>query len=585
MPIQCNACGAKMWPAARLADAKRRGWTICLDGAGAAATSAVDCQALSADFMTLSFYKMFGWPDGLAALICSAEGAAELLRSDRGGYFAGGTVVASTTEPAWHQLKGTLARFEDGSLPFLSIRALEAGMAAVARVGGLAAIRRHVLMLGAALARALRSLRHANGAPVVRVFGWEGAEAEQGGTVLMELLDAAGQHVPHSQVARFASLRGIGIRTGNFCNPGCTMDRLGLAPADVRRMVEESGGEVVAARCWSGNDRLRGGVRVSLGYPTRAEEVARFVELVRDLFVDPGAAEVPAPVAVERRGTVESVSLYPIKSCGAFSPTHSWRVTATGLQHDREWVLYDVETARIMTMRHFPELVHVRPTIDVEAGTMEVRAPGLAPLRVALGWGPPSAGAHAAVAPAGEGPQIDICGTVAAEGGLVYAEEVNAWFTQACGGHAVRLVRRRRAEKAVSYANQSPLLVVSRASVAALAELAPGGDADVSVARFRPNIVVAGAADVPAWDEDSWTRIVAEEGEISISGPCNRCSMVCIDPETGRRAAEPLRTLSKSRRDGSLVLFGMHAASASEGAWELGIGTEVRIDAASECVV
>ena len=78
-----------------------------------------------------------------------------------------------------------------------------------------------------------------------------------------------------------------------------------------------------------------------------------------------------------------------------------------------------------------------------------------------------------------------------------------------------------RADDIVSFADGFPLLVVNRASLEAL-----GRDAgsDIDVRRFRPNVVVAGAA---AWAEDDWRALAVGDGSdvltLRTPKPCARC--------------------------------------------------------------
>lgn len=65
-------------------------WFVLLDAASYVSTSPLDLSAHPADFVPLSFYKMFGFPTGLGALLVKNE-VASLLRKT---YFGGGTAAA-----------------------------------------------------------------------------------------------------------------------------------------------------------------------------------------------------------------------------------------------------------------------------------------------------------------------------------------------------------------------------------------------------------------------------------------------------------------------------------------------------------
>lgn len=65
-------------------------WFVLLDAACHVGCSVLDLQKHPADFIPISFYKMFGFPTGLGALLVRNDTATFL----RKGYFGGGTAAA-----------------------------------------------------------------------------------------------------------------------------------------------------------------------------------------------------------------------------------------------------------------------------------------------------------------------------------------------------------------------------------------------------------------------------------------------------------------------------------------------------------
>ena len=63
-------------------------WYVLLDAASYISTSRLDLKRYKADFIPISFYKLFGFPTGLGALIVRND-AAEVLKKQ---YFGGGTI-------------------------------------------------------------------------------------------------------------------------------------------------------------------------------------------------------------------------------------------------------------------------------------------------------------------------------------------------------------------------------------------------------------------------------------------------------------------------------------------------------------
>lgn len=116
-------------------------------------------------------------------------------------------------------------------------------------------------------------------------------------------------------------------------------------------------------------------------------------------------------------------------------------------------------------------------------------------------------------------------------------------------------------EERVGFADGFPLLVLGDSSVKDVnTRLRDAGQTPVGVERFRPNVVVEGAA---PFEEDSWRqiRVATKAGPIrmDIVKPCARCSIISVDPLTGIQGAEPMRTLTTYRRRENDVFVGQNA--------------------------
>lgn len=83
--------------------------------------SAIDLEKMQFDALILDFKKIFGYPS-IACLVIKSE----FLKSFEKPYFGGGTVVYALPQSNLEKLRlRPIERFEDGSLPFLSINALK----------------------------------------------------------------------------------------------------------------------------------------------------------------------------------------------------------------------------------------------------------------------------------------------------------------------------------------------------------------------------------------------------------------------------------------------------------------------------
>jgi uncharacterized protein YcbX len=124
--------------------------------------------------------------------------------------------------------------------------------------------------------------------------------------------------------------------------------------------------------------------------------------------------------------------------------------------------------------------------------------------------------------------------------------------------------KRARPNDIVSFADAYPLLLISEASLADLNSRLPQ---PVEMRRFRPNLVLA---DCEPFAEDRFTTLSI--GEVSFRGVkrCERCSVTTVDPATGERGKEPLRTLAQYRLEHGKVWFGMNLIQ--DGPGELWVG-------------
>ncbi len=79
-------------------------WKVALDGASFVSSSPLDLSCHQPDFLTISFYKIFGFPTGLGALLVHRDSQHLLSKS----YYGGGTVRATDSWTNFHVGKDTL---------------------------------------------------------------------------------------------------------------------------------------------------------------------------------------------------------------------------------------------------------------------------------------------------------------------------------------------------------------------------------------------------------------------------------------------------------------------------------------------
>jgi molybdenum cofactor sulfurtransferase len=240
-PLEENYGGVKhphRWiEQVRAKSTPRRPWRVLVDAAAYVPTQPLDLSQTRPDFVSLSFYKMFGYPTGLGALIVRTDAAAELEKV----FWGGGAVALATSSDHFHVLKCRPSdRLEDGTVNFLDVVALKHGFAQIESLGGIKAVQAHVASLTEWLYARLAGLKHSNGAPVVAVFGKHGrpdSRQVQGGIVNFEVLRPDGRVFSYKKFEREAAEAGFHVRTGSECNPGACFAYLDVREEEIETLA------------------------------------------------------------------------------------------------------------------------------------------------------------------------------------------------------------------------------------------------------------------------------------------------------------------------------------------------------------
>jgi selenocysteine lyase/cysteine desulfurase len=290
-PAQSNFSGVKH-PLEWIAPAQERGWDVIVDAAAFAPTNQLDLSVFEPDFVAISFYKMFGYPTGLGALLARRPALERLQRP----WFSGGTVVAANVQGELVVPQSGHARFEDGTVDYLGIPAIEIGLRHLERIG-IDTISQRVDALGSWLLQELQGLTHSNGRPATRVYGpttWD----RRGGTIAFNFLHPDGRVVDERFVDITAAAHNISLRTGCFCNSGAGEIAFSLA-RDTLIGAEFAEGMILDEYIELVGMPSGGAVRVSLGLATNFSDVYRFMRFATG-FVD--VTDVPVEKLPPRRG-------------------------------------------------------------------------------------------------------------------------------------------------------------------------------------------------------------------------------------------------------------------------------------------
>jgi molybdenum cofactor sulfurtransferase len=273
-PAQSNFSGVKH-PLDLIERARRKGWDVLLDAAAFVPTNRLDLIAVQPDFVTISFYKMFGYPTGVGCLLVRNAVLPKLKRP----WFAGGTVNFATVQGRTHILAPREAGFEDGTLNYLSVPAVQIGLRHLERIG-IETIQTRIGCLTAWLLGGLLDLRHSNGRHMVRIYGPAGM-LMRGGTVTLNFYDPDGRLLDYRRVEELASAQRISLRTGCFCNPGAGEAAEGLTEDDILAGLE-TGADMTLPRFLQviqhRGGKSAGAIRVSLGVVSNFADVDAFLE-------------------------------------------------------------------------------------------------------------------------------------------------------------------------------------------------------------------------------------------------------------------------------------------------------------------
>nr|XP_005586917.1 PREDICTED: molybdenum cofactor sulfurase isoform X2 [Macaca fascicularis] len=594
-------------------------WFVLLDAASYVSTSPLDLSAHQADFVPISFYKIFGFPTGLGALLVHNR-AAPLLRKT---YFGGGTASAYLAGEDFYIPRPSVAqRFEDGTISFLDVIALKHGFDTLERLtGGMENIKQHTFTLAQYTYVALSSLRYPNGAAVVRIYSdSEFSSPEvQGPIINFNVLDDKGNIIGYSQAGHVCgdNMDLIdGQPTGSVRISFGYMSTLDDVQAFLRFIIDtrlhssgdwpvsqthadtreagapsaESQADVIPAvmgrhSLLPQEDALTGsGVWNNSSTTVNAVPVAPPVcDVARTQQIP---SEKAAGVLQGALGplVVTNLYLYPIKSCAAFEVTR-WPVGNQGLLYDRSWMVVN-HNGVCLSQKQEPRLCLIQPFIDLQQRIMVIKAKGMEPIEVPLEENSEQTQIRQSRVCADRVNTYD-CG-----------EKISSWLSTFFG-RPCHLIRQssnfqRNAKKkhgkdqlpgtmaTLSLVNEAQYLLINTSSILELHQQLNTSDEngkqelfsvkDLSL-RFRANIIINGKR---AFEEEKWDEISIGSLHFQVLGPCHRCQMICIDQQTGQRNQHVFQKLSESRE--TKVNFGMYLMHTSldlSSPCFLSVGTQV----------
>lgn len=282
-PAQSNFSGVQH-PLEWIAQAQAKGWDVLLDAASFAPSNRLDLSRYHPDYVSLSFYKMFGYPTGIGCLLARKTAVRKLQRP----WYSGGTITFSSVLAFDHYLTPGPASFEDGTVNYLGLPAVESGLRFIESIG-IEVIHTRVMCLTGWLIEQLIGLRHSNGAPLMRLYGPPNTHM-RGGTIQVNFLTASGDLIDCTVVERMANDARISLRAGCHCNPGAREVALGFSEDELVTCFRNKDHQSYEQFLQVIDGKTTGALRASLGLVTTFGDVYAYAQFART-FIDRPPAE------------------------------------------------------------------------------------------------------------------------------------------------------------------------------------------------------------------------------------------------------------------------------------------------------
>ena len=241
---------------------------------------------------------------------------------------------------------------------------------------------------------------------------------------------------------------------------------------------------------------------------------------------------------------VTDIYIYPVKSLKGVRLKEA-ETGLRGFKYDREWMITDSDY-QFLTQREIEAMATI--TVSIAKDFLLLQSSKGNELKINLN------------AKRGESVQVSIWRDTC--NAFDEGEAASYWLTDELGywqGKTLRLVRfcsdRKRPvpakylhgrEAESAFSDQFPYLITSWDSLKKLNEgLRENGKQEVTMARFRPNIVVS---DIASIENKTSLDLISQDGnyEFGLRKPCKRCKITTINQDSGEIIdfKEPLSTLT-----------------------------------------
>lgn len=277
------------------------------------------------------------------------------------------------------------------------------------------------------------------------------------------------------------------------------------------------------------------------------------------------------PLKAEDEIKLHEICIYPIKSCAPFRVDTNWIVNCRGLKFDREWMIVK-STGVALTQKSDVKLCLIQPIINEAENTLTLNFLDAESVRIPLRRDPNDNKTKSLFC------QSKVCGDRI--DGIDCGDEVADWLCDVLCTSGLRLIQqnlndKRTAkmnstiEQTISLSNQAQFLLINIASVSWLTDkindwIEMDNCAEKvlqnTIDRFRANLVIESNKPL---EETNWKSIKIGDVQLSVTGSCTRCQMICIDQSTGEKTTEPLQTIAREFQ--GKVRFGIYLCQCDVG--------------------
>ena len=464
---------------------------------------------------------------GVGALVVRNDFAKEFMTEK--SYFGGGTVTGVGLN--WVSFKSfSEERFENGSIPFLEIIAIDHGFDYINGIGGWNFVESFTLGLREYAYNQIRSLEYRNGNKLALIY--QDNDSNYGPIVSFNLLEDDSNYIGYAFVNKICKINNIHLRTGCFCNPGACRKYLGISEQEYK-INHNSKGHVCGDDLDLIDSKPTGAIRISFSISNTRADIDVFISFLKLHFLSEFNQEYPTFKSNLQNIKIIEMNLYPIKSCGAMS-VRSWQLSETGFKYDRYWSLVD-SLGKTMSLSRHPKMCLIKPISIID----DILCIEIESLRIYI-----SVNSHK-----NSDLNVVMCGGKNIPAYSNNDPKVSEIFSKFLGVSCTLV------SSSKTFQNKSSFLIVSNSSVEVVNLWC---NETVTPLRFRPNIVISG---FDAFQEDSLVDRKVKIGEniFSIDEICSRCQVVGVDQETATVSNELFSILARRRRINGKVAFGVYA--------------------------